>query len=172
MTTGQGGAVVTNDDFLASRVRELVDHGGNWRGDRLQKRIGGNFRFNDVLARLGLAQLERLPSLLARRQEIRRQYREFLPSIDERDGWCVTYRSEKAAELVEFMRTKQIEAGMPYPPNYRHAPYRCRGSFPGADAHYNSTVYLPSHLKMTPEMVREVCQAIVEFNAKQIGVAS
>ena len=164
-TTGQGGAVITNDEFLASRVRELVDHGGDWRGDRIHKRIGGNFRFNDVSARLGLCQLNALPSLLARRQEIRRQYREFLPAIDERDGWCVTYRCERAAELVTFLAAKHIEAGMPYPPNYRHAPYRCRGSFPGADAHYNSTVYLPSHLKMTKETVSLVCEAILEFEA-------
>lgn len=171
ITTGQGGAIVTNDDYLASRVRELVDHGGDWRSDRLQKRIGGNFRFNDVSARLGLAQLDALPRLLARRQAIRSHYREFLPAIDERDGWCVTYRCEgasrheRAAELVSFLAAKDIEAGMPYPPNYRHAPYRCRGTFPGADAHYNATVYLPSHLNMTVEMVGIVAEAVLEFEA-------
>jgi dTDP-4-amino-4,6-dideoxygalactose transaminase len=171
IATGQGGTVVTNDDHLASRVRELVDHGGDWRRDRLHKRIGGNFRFNDVSARLGLAQLDALSRLLARRQAIRARYREFLPAIDERDAWCVTYRSERAAELVEFLLTFGIEAGMPYPPNNQHAPFRCRGPFPGAEAHYNSTVYLPSHLKMTGEMVGLVCEAILEFEAAGRAVA-
>jgi perosamine synthetase len=66
MTTGEGGMITTDDEAVADRARVLRAHGMRQR--YYHERLGYNFRMTDVQAALGLAQLDRLPSLTARRQ--------------------------------------------------------------------------------------------------------
>jgi dTDP-4-amino-4,6-dideoxygalactose transaminase len=66
MTTGEGGMITTDDEGVADRAKVLRAHGMRQR--YYHERLGYNFRMTDVQAALGLAQLDRLPSLTARRQ--------------------------------------------------------------------------------------------------------
>lgn len=61
MTTGEGGAVLTDDPLLAGRVRRFINHGQQSRG--VHETIGFNFRMTDFQAALGIGQLSRLDSL-------------------------------------------------------------------------------------------------------------
>jgi perosamine synthetase len=93
ITTGEGGAVVTNDGDLARRLRMLRSHGierdasrfvgsDASEGGRLkpwlyqQQLLGFNYRMTDIQAALGLSQLNRLEQFLERRREIARRYDE------------------------------------------------------------------------------------------------
>jgi perosamine synthetase len=93
MTTGEGGAVVTNDAELAHRLRMLRNHGIEREAARFinddeseagevklwlyeQQALGFNYRITDFQAALGLSQLGRLDRFLARRREIARRYDE------------------------------------------------------------------------------------------------
>lgn len=165
VTTGQGGAILTNDDALALRIRQLIDHGGDWRETRTFKRIGGNFRFNDVLASLGIPQLKRLPELVARRMEVRSWYRERFPQIDSNDGWLVMFPSRDAAGLVRHLAAYQIEASQLYPPVSWSEPFKTERSFPGAEAFHKRMCYLPSHNSLTRMDVMTVCDRIEEFES-------
>ena len=79
VTTGEGGAIVTNDDALADRCRILRNHGQQLSPERRDFVAAGlNYRMTDIQAAIGLAQFEKLPRVLAARKEIARQYlREF-----------------------------------------------------------------------------------------------
>ncbi len=81
ITTGEGGAVLTNDQILADRLRELRNHGihkdplrferpdeGPWYYE--QGRLGFNYRLTDIQCALGLSQLNKLDRFLDRRREI------------------------------------------------------------------------------------------------------
>jgi len=91
MTTGEGGAVVTNDGELAWRLRMLRNHGierdverfvgeGTRENGRVkpwlyeQQMLGFNYRMTDFQAALGLSQLGKLDRFLARRRAIARRY--------------------------------------------------------------------------------------------------
>ena len=94
ITTGEGGAVVTNDDELARLLRMFRSHGIERQAERLvaledegedgvgtpppwyyeQQELGLNYRLTDLQAALGLSQLGKLDRFLARRREIATHY--------------------------------------------------------------------------------------------------
>lgn len=83
MTTGEGGMVVTNDAGIAVRCRSLRNQGRDADGRWLKHVcLGYNYRLSDVHAALGLAQLERLDELLAKRASIAERYISLLRSED------------------------------------------------------------------------------------------
>lgn len=92
ITTAEGGAVTTNDDGLAARLRSFRSHGigrdaAAMAGDAFengamkpwyyeQSVLGFNYRLSDIQAALGLSQLSRLDRFVSRRREIARRYDE------------------------------------------------------------------------------------------------
>jgi perosamine synthetase len=88
ITTGEGGMIVTNDEDLATRLRRLRHqgmslsdyqrHNGPPTTFETYPEIGYNFRITDIQAAIGLAQLQRLEGLLARRSVVAGKYSDFL----------------------------------------------------------------------------------------------
>lgn len=84
VTTGEGGAVLTNDDALARELRDLRTHGitrdaalletndGPWYYE--QRRLGLNYRIPDLNCALGASQMKKLPGFVARRRELAARY--------------------------------------------------------------------------------------------------
>ncbi len=93
ITCGEGGAVLTNDDEIAERIRLLRSHGVQRRVDLLTKKDGPwyyemsdlsfNCRITDFQCALGKSQLKRLPYFKSRRQEIVDRYNAAFSGIDE-----------------------------------------------------------------------------------------
>jgi perosamine synthetase len=75
MTTGEGGMCLTSDPDLAARMRILRDHGMRPERRYWHEETGHNFRMTNLQAAIGLAQVERLDSLLAMRREVCDLYR-------------------------------------------------------------------------------------------------
>ncbi|MFH1057869.1 MAG: DegT/DnrJ/EryC1/StrS aminotransferase family protein [Pseudomonadota bacterium] len=73
-TTGEGGAVATADPDLAQRLERLRAHGMDPERHYWHDRVGYNYRMTNLSAALGLAQLERLDDLLARRRALAQRY--------------------------------------------------------------------------------------------------
>ena len=95
ITTGEGGAILTNDDELFKRVSALRKHGidrreemfsemdriGSWVYD--METLGFNYRITDFQAALGINQLKKLDTIKARRREIVNYYNDKFLDIDE-----------------------------------------------------------------------------------------
>jgi perosamine synthetase len=84
VTTGGGGAILTQDDALARHAKHLTttakcDH----RWEYVHDELGWNYRLPNINAALGCAQLERLPDMLARKRRLAMRYREAMASLDE-----------------------------------------------------------------------------------------
>ena len=76
ITTGGGGAIVTNDAALAKRAKHLTTTARtSHRWNFLHDEIGYNYRLPNLNAALGCAQLERLPQMLARKRTLAERYR-------------------------------------------------------------------------------------------------
>jgi dTDP-4-amino-4,6-dideoxygalactose transaminase/ubiquinone/menaquinone biosynthesis C-methylase UbiE len=75
ITTGEGGAILTDDDSLAERCRMWRNHGQVLSaGDRDFHVAGLNYRMTDIQAAIGGAQLEKFPEILKKRAELAQQY--------------------------------------------------------------------------------------------------
>ncbi|MFC0113868.1 DegT/DnrJ/EryC1/StrS family aminotransferase [Kibdelosporangium aridum] len=92
LTTGEGGMLTTSDSDRAARLRRLREHGMSVSaadrhassGVKLESydEVGFNFRMTDIQAAIGLVQLAKLPSVIARRRELAERYHKLLAEID------------------------------------------------------------------------------------------
>ncbi|MBI2240184.1 MAG: DegT/DnrJ/EryC1/StrS family aminotransferase [Magnetospirillum gryphiswaldense] len=83
ITTGEGGAITTNDDALAARLRLLRSHGGQ-TGPKVGLEFvenGYNYRLSEIQAVLGIAQMKRLDAILGDRRRTAALYRDMLGGI-------------------------------------------------------------------------------------------
>lgn len=160
VTTGQGGAVLTNYSHVADKIRALCDHGGgDWRKTRIHEAIGGNFRMSDLNAAIGVAQMKRLPELLGIRRERFTWYREHFPETRQ-DGWCMLVRTTKAKECIATLAERGYEALQPYRPLQESIPYRDNPVDLEAVRAANELLYLPVHHHVLKSDVDAICQTI------------
>ncbi len=121
ITTGEGGAVLTDDGALARNIRLLVDQGmegGEFRG------IGLNLRLGEINAAIGIAQLSRIENLVAKRRRLAERYRQLPLRFQEASPGAVSahqtlvavlpdgYSKDDRAALLTRLAEGGIEAGV------------------------------------------------------------
>lgn len=173
VTTGEGGAVTTDEAELAAAVRRLRHHGITTASGAADIPAPGfNFRLADVLCALGLPQLARLEALLAARERVAGWYEERLahlvatPGAEEGDrhGWqAYVVALDRRDEALEALRAQGIEAQIGTYAVNRLSAYRDRGAFPGADRAFAHALALPFAATTTEDEVERVCAALVAF---------
>jgi perosamine synthetase len=172
VTTGEGGAVTTDEAELAAAVRRLRHHGIAAGSPVDIPAPGFNYRLADVLCALGIPQLGRLESLLQARERVAGWYAERLahlvgtPTADgsDRHGWQAYVVSlDRRDEALAGLREQGIEAQIGTYAVNRLSAYRDRGSFPGADAAFERALALPFATTMSEDEVDRVCSALARF---------
>jgi perosamine synthetase len=103
LTTGEGGMCVTEDAGLAKRMRRLRDHGMDRSNGYWHPEVGYNYRMTNLQAAVGLAQLERLDSMLARRREIALEYTQKLQNLPGVTLQSITPQVELVCWLYTFL---------------------------------------------------------------------
>jgi dTDP-4-amino-4,6-dideoxygalactose transaminase len=120
---GDGGLLVTNDDAVAARCRQLRDHG------RLNKdvhaEVGFNLRFNDVQAAVGRVLLRRLDAMNDQRRRLAARYAAGLAGLElrlptERPGARHVYHlyvvaTPRRDALALYLKERGIATGIHYP---------------------------------------------------------
>jgi perosamine synthetase len=174
VTTGEGGAVATDDRDLAERVRSLRHHGWSPSDEYADMpRPAFNYRLSDVLCALGLPQLRRLDELHAAHARVAAGYAErlagldvVLPSVDDGDrhGWqAYVIQLERRDEVMSGLRAQGIECQIGTYALHRLGAYRAQGAFPGADAAYERALALPFHARLTESELDRVVEALDKF---------
>ncbi|HKP19187.1 MAG TPA: DegT/DnrJ/EryC1/StrS family aminotransferase [Gaiellaceae bacterium] len=171
VTTGEGGAVTTNDGELAERIRSLRHHG--WSpSDRYDDLPAGafNYRLSDILAAVGIPQVGRLEQLLAARERVAAGYAErlsglpvTLPEADEGDrhGWqAYVIQLDRRDDAMAELRARGIQCQIGTYALHRLSAYRDQGSFPGADACFERALALPLHSRLTDSDLDRVVDAL------------
>jgi perosamine synthetase len=170
VTTGEGGAVTTNDGELAEAIRSMRHHG--WR-DSAMPAPGFNYRLPDVLCAVGIPQVRRLEVLVAERERLAAAYAERLAGVTElpfaddgdRHGWqAYVVQLERRGEALSALREAGIEAQIGTYALHRLGAYDDQGPFPGADAVYEQALALPFHNRLSEaefDRVAEVLTAVV-----------
>jgi dTDP-4-amino-4,6-dideoxygalactose transaminase len=126
LTTGEGGLVTTDDADLEDTMRRIKNFGTNPRTDiDFVRADATNFRLSDVLAAIGVAQLEKRESVIERRKELAHRYTDLLQEVDairephEPDAATHTYQTyavyveaggdEARDEIIEQLAEDNIE---------------------------------------------------------------
>lgn len=164
ITTGQGGVLLTDDDGLAERAKQLRDHGDNWRKDKYHKHIGLNLKFNDIAAAIGIAQLDNINGLLAKRKKIFDSYRKHLNVIDfgYDSTWMVIYKTDKIEQIIEALNLENIQAVQYYRPIPDNPPFQNQkcNDYSNAKYVYDHYLYLPSSLTLKKSDINRICKII------------
>lgn len=184
LTTGEGGAVVTDDAALAERLRSLRNQGRGEDGGWLaHPRLGWNYRIPDILCALGLSQLRRIESFVAARERVAALYAERLARLEgdivppaplrpgERRSWfvyVVALREGGRARrdrVLEALRARGIGCRDYFVPIHLQPFYRERfglreGMFPVTEDVAARTIALPFHNRLTEGEVDAVCEAL------------
>ncbi len=175
ITTGEGGAVLTDDRALAERARLLRDHAMDphrryWHGE-----IGFNYRITNMQAALGVAQLERLDEFLQRKRQIAATYRAGLQEVpgvslqEEADWassacWMTTLRIDGSRidrdELAARLRVAGVDTRPAFVPLHLLPHLRQEGALPVAEAIGSEGLSLPSSTSLTDAELDHVIASV------------
>ena len=194
ITTGEGGAVTTNDRALYEELKMLRSHGitrdasyltsnpGPWYYEMHE--LGFNYRMTDIQAALGTAQMKKLESFKARRNNIIHQYNEAFSSLDNMqtpladDGkncfhlYVVKIDYEAIGmsrkKVMERLRSLSIGTQVHYIPVHTQPYYMEKfgyayGDYPEAENYYKAALSLPLYPAMTDDDIKRVITAIIDI---------
>lgn len=176
ITTGQGGIVLTNDDYLFARIREIKDQGRPARGtggDDVHMSLGYNFKFTNLQAAVGLAQLDRLPARATRLRAMYQQYKEELAGVDgisllqfkddETPQWIDCICDNRDA-LNAHLLSRGMQGRKFWYPLHTQAPYRASDAkFINATRIGPVAFWLPSAFQMSEGDISKVCDVVRKF---------
>lgn len=166
ITTGEGGMLLSNNSRVLAVGRDLREY-----DKKEDDRPRFNYKMTDLQAALGIAQLERLPEFLKRREAIASFYGERLRALPVElpavppDRARVYYRYVikgplPADHYLARLQARGVEARRPVFRPLHHA-LGCAG-FPGADEAWEKAVSLPLYPSLSDEEVERVVAAALE----------
>ncbi|GGK09179.1 UDP-4-amino-4,6-dideoxy-N-acetyl-beta-L-altrosamine transaminase [Pseudomonas matsuisoli] len=193
ITTAEGGMALTNSAELAERMALLRSHGvtrdpslmthqadGPWYYQQID--LGFNYRMTELQAALGISQMTRLDSYIARRHELAHRYEEKLDGLPLQTPWqhpdsysglhlyVIRLRLELLdkthRQVFELLREKGIGVNLHYIPIHTQPYYQKlgfnAGDFPMAEQYYGEAISLPMFQTMSEQQQDLVIAALGE----------
>jgi dTDP-4-amino-4,6-dideoxygalactose transaminase len=179
---GEAGAVTTNDESVANKIRMIRDHGQNKKYHHAVE--GYNGRLDAVQAALLRVKLPHLAAWNASRRKAAENYNEMLGGIEDLKPPCepewsrgnyhlyVVNCAENRDALQTYLASKHIGTGLHYPipihlqPAYAHLGYG-PGDFPISEELSHRIISLPMYPQLSTEQQRQVVEAVSEFCESQ-----
>jgi len=191
VTSAEGGMVLTNRPHLAERLHRLRSHGmtrdpqqmtepshGPWYYQQVE--LGFNYRMTDLQAALGLSQLNKLDTFIARRRELAARYDRLLadlpltlpsPQPEADSAWhlyVVRLRLDPInlshRQVFEGLRAAGIGVNLHYIPVHLQPYYRdlgfAEGDFPHAERYYAEAISLPLFPLLSDEQQDHVVEQL------------
>lgn len=176
MTTGEGGMVVTNSKAVSEAVRLLKNQGQSRRRRYFHDVLGYNYRMTNIQAAIGLAQLERLPAILAAKRRIHGWYQAHLaPLVDRglvrfqgetpggRATWwvnAVVLRDAVADRLAKTLARAGIDTRPLFVPMHAIPHLKSRGNFPHTNMLSARGIILPSGVALGRGDVKHIAATV------------
>lgn len=166
ITTGQGGMILTNSSKIFNKAKDLIEY-----DERNDYKVRYNYKMTDIQAALGLAQLKRINSFIARRREIARYYNKVLSKynilLPIEDPDHIYYRyviriKTPINKFIQALKRKGIEAKPPvFKPLHRYLGLNKR-LFPNTEKIFKTAVSIPIYPSLTDNQIRFIARSVLE----------
>ena len=183
ITTGEGGAILTNNKEFYQKLISLRSHGikKDKNGKNIMTDLGFNYRLSDIHASLGISQLKKLDSFIKYRRQVINWYEKelsdfekiILPMYEDNciSSWHLyvirTKNPKLRDKLSKYLKDRGIGVNFHYPAAYSHPYYRNNGfkntRLKNEEAFYNTCITLPLHTHLKQKDVRYVSDKIKTF---------
>jgi len=188
ITTGEGGILVTNDKELADTARSLRNQGRDVGAGWLQHaRLGYNFRISDINCALGIAQMQRLEEIIAKRRKVKDTYdtlfkpltdsgtlikQEILKDSDVSPFVYVLrladhFDGSEREKLLAYLRERGIGCSNYFTPIHLQPPYQAlgwkHGDMPVTEKVTARTIALPFFNNLAQAQIQTITKEVTTF---------
>jgi aminotransferase in exopolysaccharide biosynthesis len=177
ISTGGGGVIVTDDEALAKKAKHLTTQAKVDTIDYIHDEIGFNYRLVNVLAAIGVAQMEKFPELLKQKKVMDAFYRENLKDIGDiqfqqiPDGtdpncWLFTLSTSRMRELLHYLNANGVQSRPFWMPMNQLEMFKDDIYVTANDVSanvYANSISIPSSAGITKEQLETVVDTIKNF---------
>ncbi|MBI3631441.1 MAG: UDP-4-amino-4,6-dideoxy-N-acetyl-beta-L-altrosamine transaminase [Candidatus Staskawiczbacteria bacterium] len=182
ITTGEGGAIITNNKKYYERLKLLRSHGikKDKNGFNVMKEFGYNYRLSDLQAALGVSQLKKIEQFIEKRHELVSLYSKLLKDVDQiilpqelkdvKSSWhlyVVRVKDKKyRLPLYQYLLKNKIGVNLHYPCVYKHPYYKKMkiGAVCKIAENYSDTaITIPLHVVLSRKDINHVSSKIKAF---------
>ena len=182
ITTGEGGMLLFRNPVIRERAKMLRDHGMSPERRYWHDEVGFNYRLTNIQAAIGVAQLEKIHSVVNRKRWIAAQYDKHLADIVQlqlpidpkgnqslNSYWLYTIVLApeyviRRDEILELLKNHGIEARPVFFPMHRMPPYikysQAGECYSGANHLSDGGICLPSSITVTENEIERVCAVL------------
>ncbi len=119
ISTGGGGVIVTDDEALAKHAKHITTTAKASADEYFHDEVGYNYRLVNVLAAIGVAQMEQLPQFIERKRQCTDYYKKELAGVGDirfqqelpdvkTNAWLITIQTDKQQQLLDHMNANQV----------------------------------------------------------------
>ncbi|NTU69705.1 DegT/DnrJ/EryC1/StrS family aminotransferase [bacterium] len=179
ITTGEGGMIVTNSKKLADKARHLRGQGVSLKKNYWHDVVGYNYRMTNIAAAIGVAQLERINSIIKRKREIAKLYFQELKDVKElvlqREMpwaksvfWMVSILAPKGKRdsLMKYLAKNGVDSRPFFYPAHIMPPYKQNKKYSVAEDIASRGINLPSYPELTDNEIVKIANTIKRFFKK------
>jgi len=186
ITTGEGGMLLTNRQDLYEKCCILRDHGMTANQRYYHNILGYNYRMTNLQAAIGVAQMDKIDSIIAKKRHIANLYTNQLKHISEitmpkNKSWAnnvywlysilldETVSQIKKNDLIQFLKHYNIDTRPIFIPVHQQPIYDSKQRFPIAEHIASSGFSLPSSVNLTDNDINYITAKISEFIIEKKG---
>jgi len=177
ISTGGGGVIVTDDAELAKKAKHLTTQAKASQMEYIHDEIGFNYRLVNVLAAIGVAQMEEFPNLLLNKRKMDAFYRSELTGVGDiefqnvstdvsANCWLFTFKTNQMRGLLEFLNANGVQSRPFWMPMNQLEMFKDDiyvSDLDNSSEIYKTCISIPSSAGITQEQMNEVVTKIKEF---------
>lgn len=177
ISTGGGGMLITNDEVLAERAKHLTTTAKTSQQEYFHDEVGYNYRLVNVLAAIGVAQMELLDRYVTKKKEIASHYYSELTGVEDitfqkifedtdHNNWLFTIKTDQQKGLLDYMNNQKIGCRpiwtpMNKLPMYSNSPFYTKENI--SDNIHQSCLAIPCSTGISKEELNRVTDTIKSY---------
>ncbi len=179
ITTGQGGAIVTNSEKIYTRIKKLKDFCRTKPGVDVHTGVGFNFKFTDLQAVIGIEQLRQIDYRIGCKYRLYEKYAEELDNVEfiemlstnlaQTVPWFVDIllKDVYREDFISYLEQNGIGSRQFYPRIHYQQPYSKHGIILGESDFSFKGLWLPSSINLSMEEIKYICDVIKKFPRRE-----